>query len=389
MSVFSLSLDRSGASWAQERLRLGQVNVGMWVVVALGLLATQPQALQGLPDAVAWALVVALYTLVQAPFDLLGGYILPARHGRSGRDLAGWLIDWARGVSVHGGALLLFGWMALGVAGALGSWSAVGVLCVAGVGLVAAQGPLARLLATVRLRAPQQGERRALADAGLDPDRVQVADTADRSFVGGWVGRPGRERLWVPESWMSMGAHGREVVLQRRRHALVSGVRSQGVAAALLFNGLGLALTLGFVPAAGFGSTSGLLLVAAGTTLWSFLGLLTLPTASRAAVHQLDRWAAETVGDPARVGRVVQRLDVDQEDETRRSALVETIFHPVPSPSRRVDVLRMAPVPASNVVPWRVARMALFTSWANLSWLSRAVHCNSGRPELWALLPGD
>jgi hypothetical protein len=41
------------------------------------------------------------------------------------------------------------------------------------------------------------------------------------------------------------------------------------------------------------------------------------------------------------------------------------------------------------LVPWGVARLALFTSWAPLSPLSRAVHCNIGHPELWALLPVD
>lgn len=31
------------------------------------------------------------------------------------------------------------------------------------------------------------------------------------------------------------------------------------------------------------------------------------------------------------------------------------------------------------------ARVALFLSWSRLGMLSRAVHCNGGRPQLWAL----
>lgn len=36
-----------------------------------------------------------------------------------------------------------------------------------------------------------------------------------------------------------------------------------------------------------------------------------------------------------------------------------------------------------------VSGPAVFLSWAGMGLLSRAVHCNSGRPELWALLPCD
>jgi hypothetical protein len=36
---------------------------------------------------------------------------------------------------------------------------------------------------------------------------------------------------------------------------------------------------------------------------------------------------------------------------------------------------------------WHAARTTLFLSWAGFGLLSRAVHCNSGRPEPWALPP--
>ena len=81
-------------------------------------------------------------------------------------------------------------------------------------------------------------------------------------------------------------------------------------------------------------------------------------------------------------------LDAAQEDEPRRGRLVETVFHPVPSLERRVDAIvggngRELPQ------PWNTARTALFLSWASLGLLSRAVHCNCGRPALWVLFPGD
>jgi hypothetical protein len=44
---------------------------------------------------------------------------------------------------------------------------------------------------------------------------------------------------------------------------------------------------------------------------------------------------------------------------------------------------------SSSLGAWHVARLTLFLSWSCLGLLSRAVHCNAGRPELWVLLPTD
>jgi hypothetical protein len=58
----------------------------------------------------------------------------------------------------------------------------------------------------------------------------------------------------------------------------------------------------------------------------------------------------------------------------------------VPTPSQRV--VRLTD-PETAAPPYRITRMALFLGWAQLSWLSRAVHCNIGRSDLWVLMPGD
>jgi hypothetical protein len=47
---------------------------------------------------------------------------------------------------------------------------------------------------------------------------------------------------------------------------------------------------------------------------------------------------------------------------------------------------------ADAVKPWHahhLARHALWLSWGACTPLSRVVHCNVGRPALWAMLPGD
>jgi hypothetical protein len=82
----------------------------------------------------------------------------------------------------------------------------------------------------------------------------------------------------------------------------------------------------------------------------------------------------------------VQEIDHLQDDEPTRPAGVEAIFHPIPSVSAR---LRAFATERPTTGAWNAARYALYLSWPCLGFLSRAVHCNSGRPELWAMLPVD
>jgi hypothetical protein len=176
-------------------------------------------------------------------------------------------------------------------------------------------------------------------------------------------------------------------MLLRRRIAGTSGAHTRGVIGAIGWNTLGFALSLtltGVSPA----SSAGVITLAAAMTLWAFLGVLLLPTPSRAAVFALDAVATATVGAaPMRNG--IELLDQWQDDEPVRSTGVETVFHPVPGRSARIARL----VGNVNAVkPWHahhLARHALWLSWGACTPLSRAVHCNVGRPALWAMLPGD
>ena len=161
-----------------------------------------------------------------------------------------------------------------------------------------------------------------------------------------------------------------------------------GIVVALVFVALGLGLALWLIPTAGMSSASELMATSAGFTLWTFLGLLTLPSLSRRAVMGIDRM---TVSGPHEVDgfeQTIRELDRDQEDGVEPSGLGR-IFHPVPAPDERVKSLKATAAVPPGWMPYRVTRNMIFTSWAGFSWLSRAVHCNCGRPVLWAIPPGD
>ena len=118
---------------------------------------------------------------------------------------------------------------------------------------------------------------------------------------------------------------------------------------------------------------------------WSFLGLLTLPTPSRRGVAEVDQRLLSAGCGRAALARTIGLLDDLQDRERERSSLVETIFHPVPSVQSRLRGPRATGVTGC----WDAARTAVYLGAAGLGLLGRAVHCNCGRPSLWAFLPLD
>ena len=365
-------------TWARARLRLGQANVGFWVLVAVAVLAVRP-ALGGgslAGDVGAWVGVVGLGALLQAPFDVLGGYVLPVRYGRRAPGVGAWLGGWLRGVLVHGAVLVLVGTAAMAAAVAGGPIAAVAAVFGATLALTRLRRALFGVVTGASVRPASASLREAAARAGLDPDRVRVAAVADRGFRGGWDG----DVLVLPEAWAGI-AEVRDVQLVRRRIAKQAVTR--GTRAAVAWHAVGWALAV--AAGADLATAGGLLVAGAVVTLWSFAGLLTLPTWSRRAVHAVDALAAQALGADV-VARVVRRLDRDQEDEDARPAWVGRVFHPVPTPSERVAALSE---PHGTPGAYRVTRQMLWLGWGALSWLPRAVHCNVGRPDVWVWLPGE
>ena len=132
------------------------------------------------------------------------------------------------------------------------------------------------------------------------------------------------------------------------------------------------------------GSLVWLIMTVAWFTLWSFIGLLLLPTISRNASQMVDRELAEHGADPMLIVASTRSQDSLQDGEPKRSPWIETIFHPIPSVEGRFKNTTSSPWAA-----WQMARTSLFLSWGCVGLLARAVHCNVGRPELWAMLPSD
>jgi uncharacterized membrane protein len=374
-------------TYARARLWLGIGCVGTVVLLAAAALATDAPArlLPTTPSSTAvelraLAAFVAAYVLLQLPFDLLGGRVLPRRFGRRHMATPSFAGHLLRGVAVHG--LLLLGALLLVHHGArrLGAPGAVGVVGATAVALLAARTAIARAVGGVRTHDGGPGD--------TDPLAVRAAESIDEGFTGGVLGVLRPRGVVVPGRWArDLGDAGLDLVVRRRAVAVRTGAWWRGRAAALAFVLAGASLAAVQVGAVASGTVAGTVAFSLWFTLWSFLGLLVLPAPSRAAVLHVDRALARDLPDAATRAAAtdaLRRLDRLADDEPERAAGIEAVFHPIPSLARRTD--GDAPAPGAPAW-WDAARTAVYLGTGAGGLLGRAVHCNCGRPALWVFLP--
>ncbi len=363
-------------TYARARLWLGICGVGTIVGLAtLALLFSWPQQIfeawpsTFLSQALALGCIVAAYSLLHVPIDYIGGYWLPCYHSRQCLLFNIWAAQYLR-ATLSQALILWSSAIAVLAAGRLaGRPAALIAIALLMLLLIEGQDFLARFLA---------GLQREIRGG------IQFFGGMDSGFSGGLAGLPGRERIILPSLWTRiLPPAAVEVITTRRQAALAS--RRRGLALALLFNLTGFLLS-SYVPNAGVTNAAELFTTALAFTLWSFLGLLLLPTLSRQAVYEVDQ-SPSLRNVPANLFETALReIDHLQDDEPRRPNPIEAIFHPIPSVERRLDHFRS---PATAFGAWNSARYALYLSWPCLGFLNRAVHCNAGRPELWVMLPID
>ena len=381
-------------SYARARLWLGMTGVGAIVVGSLiALLLDLPSRLLPTAPNASWAdvqsivAIVVGITAVMIPIDFLGGYYLPTRFGRIAISAPKYFGGWASGVIVQG-VLFAISFAVILTAGRSGGLGgAIGAISVIAIAYVAFQEGLVRLMTGGHYQYSDDKVERASRRAvewGLRTRPVKVVNAADPGFNGGVVGLPFFETVVLPRNFVDrLTVNQLSIVLARRLVAIDSGGRTRGIGLAVgwILVGFGLSSLL---PGAGVTSVAELITTCLGFTLWTFFGLLTLPTVSRQASYAIDCEVVRLGAEPATLSETISMLDTWQDDEPSRGALIETVFHPVPSVNNRKHMRD-----SGSPLAWHAARMTLFLSWSCMGLLSRAVHCNAGRPELWTMLPAD
>lgn len=382
-------------TYARQRLWLGISGVGSTVLVAAAGLAfdlphrlLDPLADQTLSSALAnIAVVWMLHAALLVPLDLVGGLVVV----RERPSILRWIAGWLRGVIVQWLWFALAAALLLRTGQQFGLTYALIVFLLMQLVLLGRQGLLAWFAGSVRMQPVSPELIAAATAAGIAPRAVREVDADDPSFVGAWTGADA-QRLWVPQRWVrELTPAQLTVALARRAGVRALGLRRRGVLVAVAWNTIGFALAAS-APRADLLTAAGFVTVMAWFTLWSFLGVLVLPSLSRPAVIAADRWARSS-HDADLVESTITQLDAWQDDEADRAPGIEAIFHPVPSRSARLRALGVSDAPTDTVEvaagAWHATRMMLYLSWAGIGGLSRAVHCNIGRPALWVMLPGD
>ncbi|WNJ21109.1 hypothetical protein [Pontibacter sp. G13] len=367
-------------NYAQAKITLGAIQMGflltlsaLFVVFDFGSQLDLWAGSLSMP--VAWALLIVGFVLVSLPFDLIGGYILPHKFGRTTETLGEWVIGMLRGVGVQGFYFFIQGLILSWIGGWLGPWGAVGWVAISMILLTGLQFYIARLVYGFEWRMESHQGR-----------WVYFFDSQDRAFSGGVCGFPGKESIVIPEYWVQrFPAAVTKMMITRRIGAIQSGSHGRGIGVAYIVNLLAFtgAVFLSPLPLTTLGGLVATVCIFAGFSALAMVGLI--PWLSRKGVFEIDRWV------------YYKRVDIDalresfdlthrlQEDMGGKSP-VAAVLTSVPTQSMRQAYLQsQAPVKGA----WQASRHAIFTSWAGINLLARASYLNQGRPALWVFLPGD
>ncbi|MEM6257838.1 MAG: hypothetical protein AAGI37_05945 [Planctomycetota bacterium] len=368
------------SGYGRARLRLGITGVGLWVAASAVLLVTGaadtvadqlPAGLAG--DGLLVALLLATYVLIQLPLDWLGGYAMPKRFARRTPPLARYAATLARGIAAHTTALFLSA-AALYAGGSLGGLP----------GAFAAG--LAWMLCLAALRGTIAGAVAGLVsqnDQEIETD-TRLKTSSDEGFTGGITGLFAPKTSIMPSAWRdNLSDDQFELVLARRQTVMRDGLWLRGRLGAIGFTAAGLLTALLLAGPNSAGTGVGVVETSLWFTLWSFVGLLFLPSLSRAAIYTTDEKLKQQGVPPERFEALTHALDQLQDGEPVRGRWVERVFHPIPSASNRIAE------PAATGGYWDIARTSVYLGLSSMSLLTRSVHCNVGRPALWVWLPTD
>ena len=259
-------------------------------------------------------LIFGLYAALALPFDFVGGYLLERIFQRDVPQLGNFAYRLVRGIFGQGIVYISCGLALIEVHARFGNVGVILMFVALQLTLIVCQLPLAMFVG---------GFKRT-------PDGL----TGQGPYgTGGITGILGSETVVLPMHWKPILSNKLLNVMEsRRRYAIASGLRRNGVLLALAWNIGGFAISV--LLAGGTGSVASLLSTSLYFSLTSFVGLLVLPKPSQNAVLQTDAGVINN-GNRDNLVAAIRTLASIQDDEETRHSAVQLIFHPIPAVSLR------------------------------------------------------
>ncbi len=382
-------------SYGAARRKLGICYVGLIVVISCLLLGLQaPVHWFGSTDISFAQFMVHIlwfafaYELLGLPFDF-SGFLIERRFAKTEQSYASYALMWCKSTFKHGvlfvGSIFTFIFAAKcgGILGVTASSLLVCVFC------IWKQAEIARFISDIQFDEP---DARLNSNPLLDSNksiRLISSRSLDRGFTGGVIGLPRSEFIVIPAEWLkSFSPHELQAEIMRRKTAVACGSRTRGLMGAVLFSAAGVALCASLTQVCyrlGLDSSAGVVSMSLLFTVWSFLGLLILPAVNQRGVIETDQGTIARGVSVDLLTQTIKKIDERMECETHRSETIQMVFHPIPTPGRRIEALDKHVSRGA----WQIARYSIWLSLIGLGLLGRAVHCNAGRPDLWCMLPAD
>jgi hypothetical protein len=374
--------------YGRARLWLGISAVGTIVTFAsIGLICGAAGSYERMAASFQWREEISFlifilgYAAIQLPFDIVGGYVLPRGFKRLHPPLSKFLLELFRGVSAHVLTLFLTT-TAIKFAGRFGGLPlTVATSFVIAWLLLIFRHQLASIIAPFTFKNDES--KLPMTEESLP---ITYVENRDEGFTGGVSGVFKATGLIIPKKWKELFDPAElNFVSKRRSIAIETGSWWRGRAAAIGFTVTGVTVACLLTGQHRLGTVSGTIDLSLWFTLWSFIGLLILPTASRRSVIAIDQVACSSRSNSDVMRSTTRRLNELQDGEIQRPGFVEAIFHPIPSVENRLR----SPATRDSTGFWDIARTSIYLSLSGLGLLGRAVHCNCGRPSLWVFLPVD
>ena len=241
-------------------------------------------------DFVQLAVVTLAVSVWLAPFDFLGGYQLPTKFHKSFDSFGFWCRSYLRAAI---GQASLFICFAIGILIAGRAFGLVGSLLAIVFGTVFCVILRNQLMSFRRLDSKWAADKfvdvlEVVQSWNIFVPETMIVKHRDIGFTGGIIGVGNAAKIVIPEAWLKvMNKQQLATAIARRAVAINSGSYARGLKLALAWNVIGfIGCTL--LPNAGLSSVAELVTTFCGFTLWSFLGLLILPTVSRNASLRID-----------------------------------------------------------------------------------------------------